>query len=260
MKKLLFSGMLLACLLPCVAMAQSAFDGTWKIDVDKVKASTKPMVFTLKDGQYTCDCSPPIKVAADGMDHPVSGHPRIDTMSVKVVDDHTVVETGKKDGKTVYTETTTVAADGKTATFDAISYRPGTADASVKGTMTRVAAPPAGSHALAGSWRTSGYQDASDNMLTYTYKIDGDTVSMNTPRGESYTAKLDGKPAPYKGDPGIDMVVVKMAGKALLETTMMSGKETAVSKMTVSADGKTMTTVVTNKPSNRETTLVAMKQ
>jgi hypothetical protein len=251
--------MLLACLLPCVAMAQSVFDGTWKIDVDKVQVSNKPMVITLKDGQYTCNCTPPIKVAADGMDHSITGDPRTDTVSVKVVDEHTVIETGKKDGKVVYTETTKVAADGKTATFESTSNRPG-GESHVNGTMTRVASAPAGSHALAGSWHTSSFQNASDNMLVYTYKINGDTVAMSNPRGESYTARLDGKPVPFTGDPGTDMVAVKMVGKAMQETSMMSGKETAVAKMTVSPDGKTMTTVVTNKPGNREVTLVAMKQ
>ncbi len=259
MKRLLIGGVLLALLLPCQLMAQSAFDGTWKIDVNKVQASTKPQVFTLKDGEYTCNCTPPIRIKADGMDHAVSGHPRYDSVALKIVDDHTVTETGKKDGKVVYTDTTTIAPDGKTATFESSSMRNGVSS-TVKGTMTRVAKGAPGSHALAGSWHTSSFQSASDDMLTYTYKVDGKNVSMTTPRGESYTAKLDGKPVPYSGDPGTDKIAVKMVGHTMEETSMFGGKVTSIAKMTVSPDGKTMTTVVINKPSDRKTTLVAEKQ
>lgn len=259
MKKLLIGGMLLVFLFPLHVVAQSAFDGTWKIDVDQVKASTKPRVFTLKDGEYTCDCAPPIKVKADGMDHAVTGHDRYNSVAVKVVDDHTVAETGKLDGKVIYTLTTKVAPDSKTATFESISNKP-SGPSTVKGTMTRVAAGAPGSNALAGSWRTTSYQSASESALSYTYKIAGDTVSMSNPEGESYTAKLDGKPVPYKGDPGTDMIAVKMVGNTMEETAMFKGKETSVAKMVVSPDGKTMTTSIVFKPSNRDVTLVAMKQ
>jgi hypothetical protein len=183
----------------------------------------------------------------------------MDTDAIKVVDDHTIVETAKKDGKVVGTRTTTVAADGKTATFESVSNREGS-DATVKGTMTRVAAAPAGSHAAAGAWRTTSYQSATDSTLLTTYKVDGNTVTMKDMRGESYTATLDGKPAPYKGDPGTDMVTVKMDGKTMVETFMFGGKVTSIAKTTISPDGKTMTTHVLNKPSDREMTLVALKQ
>lgn len=57
-------------------------------------------------------------------------------------------------------------------------------------------------------------------MLTMTYKVDGKTVSMSNPRGQSYDATLGGKPAAFKGDAGTDMVAVKMVGKAPQETDM----------------------------------------
>lgn len=259
MKKMLIGGVLLALLLPVQVMAQSAFEGTWKVDINKVKASNKPLVVTLKDDQYTCNCTPPIKIKADGADHPVTGHLSFDSDSVKIVDDHTIVDTVKKAGVVVNTRTTTVAPDGKTATFESVNNRP-SGPTTVKGTLTRVKPGAAGSHAIAGSWLTSSYQSATESMMSYTYKIDGDTVTMTNPQGESYTAKLDGKAVPYKGDPDTDTIAVKMVGDALQETTVKDGKETSVAKMTVSPDGKTMTTVVVYKPSNRDVTLVASKQ
>lgn len=259
MRKLLIGAMLLAFLLPCHAMAQSAFDGTWKIDVSKVQASNKPKIMTLKNGEYTCNCAPPLRVMADGADHAVSGHPRVDVVSIKVVNDHTITETGKKDGTLVYSTTTTVAANGKTASFESSNAHPG-GTSTVKGSMKRLAKGSTGSHAIAGAWQITGYQAASDNMLSYTYTIAGDSISMSNPRGESYTAKLDGQPVDFKGDLGTDKVAVTMVGKALQETTSLAGTVNAVSKITVSSDGKTMKTVTTNKPSERVVIVVAAKQ
>ncbi|MGC1548627.1 MAG: hypothetical protein WA777_08860, partial [Rhodanobacter sp.] len=119
MKKLLFVGMLTASLLPMVAMAQNAIDGTWKIDLSKAHMPMKPDVFVLQNGMYDCKtCAPEISIKADGTDQAVTGHPYYDMMAIKVVDDHTVQTTDKKNGKVVATSTTTVAPDGKTATVE----------------------------------------------------------------------------------------------------------------------------------------------
>jgi hypothetical protein len=56
------------------------------------------------------------------------------------------------------------------------------------------------------------------------------------------------------------MVTVKMVGPALKETTMLKGKETAVAKMTVSPDGKVMTTEIIYTAGDRDVTFVATKQ
>src|SRR5260370_32151053 len=53
MKRLSFFVMLAALLVPTLA-AQSAFDGTWKIDMNKVDFSKKPDVFLLQNGMYAC--------------------------------------------------------------------------------------------------------------------------------------------------------------------------------------------------------------
>ncbi|MEP6898738.1 MAG: hypothetical protein ABI870_09425 [Rhodanobacter sp.] len=250
---------LAAFLLPCQLLAQSTFDGTWKIDISKVHASGTPTVITLKGGEFTCNCTPPIHIKADGMDHPVTGHPRMDTFAVHEDNDHTITQTAKKEGAVVQKMTTTVASDGETATFESVDTRPG-GTSTVKGTLTRIGKAPAGSNAAAGTWQRSSFQSASDNMLTMTYKVNGKMVSMSNPRGQSYDATLGGKPAAFKGDPGTDMVTVKMVGKALQETDTQGGKVVSITSMTVSSDGKTLTRVETQKPSNRKITLVAMKQ
>ena len=118
MKKLLWIGLLVAFLTPVSARAQSAFDGTWKFELSTAQFPEKPDVYLLQDGMYSCKtCVPLIEVKADGQDQKVSGYPYFDTISVKIVDDHTIEQTNKKDGKVNGTSKTTVSPDGDTLTF-----------------------------------------------------------------------------------------------------------------------------------------------
>jgi hypothetical protein len=220
-------------------------------------------VFFLHDGKYECkSCVPPYTIAADGKDQPVGGHPYYDTRAVKVVDDHTIQETAKKDGKVVTTSTMTVAADGKTATFElSDSSASNAAPVTAKGTMARVAKGPAGSHAVSGSWRTTHYENASDNGLTFTFKVTGDNVNYSTPTGQAYEAKLDGTEAPYKGDPGTTSVSVKKIGKnTLQETDKLNGKTISIATLTVAADGRSMKIAVKDIPHGRTSSFTAKKQ
>ena len=76
MKKPLWFLLPVSLLTPVLAMAQSVFDGTWKIDLNKAQLSTKPDVYLLQDGMYHCKtCVPAVDIKADGQDQKVSGHP-----------------------------------------------------------------------------------------------------------------------------------------------------------------------------------------
>lgn len=256
--------LLLAVLLtPTPGMAQSAFDGTWKVNLSTAKFPEKPDEYLLKDGMYQCKtCVPPIEVKADGKDQKVTGHPYFDTLSVKVVDDRTIEETDKKNGKTVATSKSWVSADGSTMTFEFSDSSATNADpVTGKGQSKRVAEGPAGSHAISGSWRITKIDTLSDNGLTFTIKLTADTVEMTSPMGQSYTAKLDGADAPYHGDPGTTSVSVKKKGpNAIEETDKRDGKVISVSVMTVSADGKTMKIATDDKLHGTHSDFDANKQ
>src|ERR1017187_9553539 len=92
MKRLLFLVPIGALLFaPAVLTAQSALNGTWKVDMSNVDWSKKPDVTLLQGGMYSCStCTPPIKIKADGNDQPVTGHPYLSTMAIKVVSDHEI--------------------------------------------------------------------------------------------------------------------------------------------------------------------------
>src|SRR5262245_49794718 len=96
MKKLLA----LLLLLPGVLVAQSSFNGTWVGKTDSAKFPEKPDQYLLDKGMYRCStCIPKIAIKADGQDQKVTGSNYFNTRSVKIVDDHTVEFTDKKDGE-----------------------------------------------------------------------------------------------------------------------------------------------------------------
>jgi hypothetical protein len=96
--------------------------------------------------------------------------------------------------------------------------------------------------------------------LIFTYTGGGDSLSYSTPTGQSYAAKLDGNDVPYVGDPGTTSVSLKRIGDSIEETDKRDGKVISVSKMTVAANGKTMTILVDDKLHGTTATYIAEKQ
>ena len=58
----------------------------------------------------------PFFINADGQDQKVTGYPYWDTISVKVIADHTIEMTSKKGGGITWTNKWTVSPDGNTLT------------------------------------------------------------------------------------------------------------------------------------------------
>jgi len=262
MRKVYLLAALGVLLMPGLAAAQGAFDGTWKVDMNKVDFPKKPDVYLLQNGMWECKtCVPAIDIKANGEDQKVTGHPYFDTVAIKVVNDHEIEETDKKDGKTVVMSKMMVSPDGNTLTVEFTdSSNSNGAPVTGKGEAMRVGAKaPAGANAISGSWRTTKMENISDNGITWTYKVSGDELSMNTATGQSYLAKMDGTEAPYKGDPGVTTVSVKSMGKNTLEETdKRDGKVVGVMKATVS--GNTMNIVYEDKLHGSSMKYTATKQ
>jgi hypothetical protein len=264
MRKVYLVVLLGLLLMPLLATAQSAFDGTWKVNMNKVDFPKKPQVYLLQNGMYQCKtCVPPIDIKADGQDQKVTGHPYYDSVAIKVVNDHEVQETDKRAGKPVATSTMAVSPDGSTMTVEfSDSSNTNGAPVTGKGEAMRVGAKaPAGANAISGSWRTTKMENLSDNAITWTYKVSGDELTMTSPTGQSYTAKMDGSEAPMKGDPGVTTVSVKSMGKNTIEETdKRDGKVIGVAKTTISADGKTLNIVYDDKLQGSTMKYMATKQ
>jgi len=258
MKKLFLA---LALMAPAMLFAQSPFDGTWMTKLDTAQFPKKPDSYLLNKGMYECgSCVPKYTVKADGIDQKVTGHPYYDTVAVKVVDDHTVEITEKKEGKSMAMDTDTVSSDGNTLTskfIDQSEDKPVTGEA----VFARVSKGPPGSHAVSGSWRIDKVNSVSENGLTVTYQGTENGLKMSDPNGESYDAKFDGKDYPIQGDPGHTLVSLKRIGNDTIEETdKRDGKVVGVAKMTVSSDGKWITVVFTDKQRGTTTTYKMEKQ
>ena len=181
MKKPFFAALPALLLMPKLATAQNAFDGTWKMDTSKFDFPKKPDVLLLQDGIYACkSCTPPYNVKADGTDQSVSGHPYYNTIAIKVVNDHSIEETDKKDGTVVGNSASTVSSDGNTMmfTFTDSSNTNGGPPVTGKGEAKRKEKGPAGSNAISGSWQTTKIEGLSDNATVWTFKVCGDEITM----------------------------------------------------------------------------------
>jgi hypothetical protein len=232
MKALLVTGALAMLAAPVVAIGQSSFDGTWKVDFDAAMPK-KVNVWLLRSGIYKCtSCNPTVDVKADGKDQPVKGQP-YDTISVKIVDARTVEEIEKKNGSVVSDEKFTVSPDGKSVTDEFGNW---------KLIMSRIEKAPTGAHELSGSWQPLKMESISDKELLVTYKLEGEYFSMSRPTGQSYSAKLNGADAPYKGDSDTNGVALKRIDtNTVEETAKLNGKAVSVTRLTVAPDGKSMT-------------------
>ncbi len=264
MRPLLCCVLLISWLMSVQAMAQSRFDGTWKIATESQSTPAKPDVYLLRDNTYRCTtCDPPLDIRADGRDQKITGEPCYDTVSLKVVDDRTTEETDKRDGKTVGTSRMTVSSDGNTATVKWTDSCNANGDVVAEELiLRRVTKGPPGSHAVSGSWQIEKRVNLSENAKVITLKLKGDTFSFADPTGQSFAVKLDGTETPIKGNLSNIMASVKRIGANTIEVTLNkhNGIVVEVWRLTPSADGKTMSISLENKVTGGIRQLVAHKQ
>jgi hypothetical protein len=246
---------------PASSFAQNPFDGTWRFNLDQSKLSPKPEVFSVNKGMYDCSsCNPKIDVKADGRDQSVTGQ-IYDTISVREVGPKSIAVTTKKSGSAVSEQTRTVSDDGNTLTVKIINHALNSNQAMrLEYTATRVGKAPAGANGTSGAWQNNKVKE-SEKALTRTCKSSGDEQTVTTSWGESFTAKLDGKDYPFKGSYRYTSVSLRRVDDRTIEqTAKRDGKVVDVVKITVSADGKKLTEVMTSKLTGRTTTFVAEKQ
>lgn len=224
-----------------LACAQSPFDGTWRPDPEKADPKRKPEVYQLSQGTYSCQsCKPPYSVKADGMDHPVTGNPSYDSVSVVVVDVRTVGRVAKKSGKPVIKATLTVSADHAALTESESLYDMGPHLIELTAQFKRVAPAAPGAHLLSGSWRLLE-TDLTHHDEDTTFRVNRGVLTMSDRMGRSFTARLDETEAPYVGDSNFTGVSLKMIDDHTLEESdKKNGQVVKVSRWTVDADGKTI--------------------
>jgi hypothetical protein len=224
-----------------LGMAQSVFNGTWRPDPQVFSPARQPDVIELVDRVYSCQtCTPPYKIKADGSDQPISGNPRFDTVSVKVIDDRTVLKIAKRGGKTAFETRSVIGADGKTETEVQTMYDMAPRPIELTVHSVRVSAGSTGSHLVSGGWRMTDL-DLSNHAEDTIFKVTGDTLSMSDRMGRSFSAKLDGTESPYNGSDEFTSVSLKMIdGNTIEESDKKGGKVVKISRWSIAPDGRTM--------------------
>lgn len=253
--------LLLPVLLTAAAPA-SPFDGTWKTDPASVKLPVRPDVLLVKDGTYTCtSCTPKITIPANGQVHRVAGYKTYDAMTVTVTDPRTISYTYRQNDRLLSSSTDTVSADGKTLTTRWRYTATKSGDA-LEGTSTstRVGAAPAGAHPASGSWQADKV-DFSDAASTMTLAVSGKTVKLSYPTGETLEAVSGGPFVPLQSDPAGEMNAMLLKSPRVLEwKTQRGGEVTAITTLTVAADGRTLKGSSYNPKYKTTTTYTSIKQ
>ena len=233
------------------AFGQSPFDGTWRFFPPLPK---KPAVYLLTKGVLHCSgCIANIEIKADGDDHKVAATAYWDTVNVQVVNESTVEIIAKKAGKIMFTEVDAMSSDGRTLT-QLVKDTTEVETVTMETRNRRIDEKPIGSHAISGSWQAYKTNRSRNGSISR-YRCTENGFSAETPLGEKFNAKFDGKDYPVEDDPGATMVSAKLLGPKMVElTSKRNGKVVAVKRMSVVAGGKVIHVVFESKESNTTTT------
>ena len=111
-----------------------ALSGEWQMDTVKnaTHAGTLTIIQTTADGMRFSDGSQSYETKFEGTDRPASGDSAPSTASLKRIDDYTIEETSKQDGKVVGVKRITISKEGKSMTVETADKKRGT-------TMTYIA-------------------------------------------------------------------------------------------------------------------------
>jgi hypothetical protein len=248
--------------LPCSLFAQSPFDGTWLTDLDKSHFVREPMIFSVNKGFYDCvSCAPRIHVKADGNDQQVDT--QLATIAVTEVDSHTIKIIGKQDGALVSERILTVSADGRTLKARGTFYylERSTTPFRQETTWDRIGnSAPAGANLTSGSWKERAVSGPFDGLLV-TYTTKGGELTMSAPTGSGWTAKFDGNYYPVTGSYSADSVSLKKINDRTIQVNLkLNGTLVRVNRITISDDGKTLTTVSESELTGTVSQWLASKQ
>jgi hypothetical protein len=171
-----------------------------------------------------------MEIKADGEDHKVAETDYWDTVNLQMVDAHTVEFIAKKAGKTMFTEVDAVSPKGSTLT-QIVKDTTEAATVTVETHSRRIGKRSTGPHAISGSWRAYKTSRSRNGSISR-YKCTADGFSAETPLGEKFDAKFDGKDYPVEDDPGGTMVSAKLISPDTVElTSKRNGKVVATRQM-----------------------------
>jgi len=112
-----------------------------------------------------------------------------------------------------------------------------------------------------GFWMKVNADKSLDPGSQVEFRVERNILTMATPAGQGYRAKLDGTDSPVANDTSTTSVSVKLDGKStFVETAKLDGKAWLVTTMEVQADGKTAKVTWKNLKNNASGSYVLSKQ
>lgn len=112
-----------------------------------------------------------------------------------------------------------------------------------------------------GFWMKVNADKSLDPSSQVEYRIEKNYLSMSTPQGQGYRAKLDGSDSPVANDTSTTSVSVKLEGRnVLVETAKLNGKAWMVTTIEVEADGKSAKVTWKNLRNNGAGSYLLSKQ
>jgi hypothetical protein len=215
------------------------YAGRWKLNIAKsdfgettatvAKVGSDEMQFTIAGQSY--------KFRMDGKDYPsIMGR----TSAWKQIDANTWETLIKQDGMLITTDTTRLAADGKTMTVHSKGPKPAGGTFEQTTVYERVSDGPG----LEGKWKTKNVQNSAPTVLELT-PSGTDGLMIKIPDFKiSADAKFDGNDYPATGPglpPGLTIAIQKTGPRSFDMTEKQNGKPLFKLSFAVSADGKTLT-------------------
>lgn len=261
--KALLVGLAIAGLFEAAKPAESAFNGTWRVDVSSLTLPAVPEAIRLKDGIYASgDPDSPTRVRADGRFHRIAGDGYVDELAITVLDRHRVRETDKLRGKIVYMTTYIVSADGRTMTTHTTDLsKPDGKPVKSERIRKRVGQPDRGAHLISGSWQVVKLNVLTSSYLDWILKLDGNAFSSSSTNGYGFDAVIDGPPVPVRGDNAHGMKAVTMPAKnTIVETASSNDVVGSVMTLTMMPDGKSIKATSRNVKEGTATTFMLYKR
>jgi hypothetical protein len=233
-----------ALLLSWPALADSPFDGTWKLNAGKshlegdtmsyADAGAGSLKYTDSDQSYT------FKPDGSSFTTPF-GTERTFTKT----GDDSYTATSKKGGVLLRTTTIKVSSDGKTLSEESKGTKPN--GDNFDDTFTYVRTSPG--TGLIGSWKSTEVKLSSPNSFTIQSDgTDGVTLSLSAIKA-TCQAKWDGKDYPASGPTvpdGLTLAVSKTGASSFKLVQKVKGKVLVIAHYRLAPDGKTLTEKGTN--------------
>lgn len=232
------------------ALAQSPWNGTWKLNQAKSHMTGDTYTVTKSGNKYHYNGgSLQYDFACDGKDYPTIGGETVSCHETPTTRDSTVKQNGKTvatvhrqldpgDNSYSATRTEMLAAGGTTIT---------------KSRFTRVGQGTG----MNGTWKSAS--TSSNHVEAISFKVDGNSMHVDIPEQHiSWDGKLDGTPAAVHGPDvpqGLTVAEKAEGPRKMVSDVSIGGKHVAHSEDTLNADGKSFTELSWDpaKPNEKQT-------